>query len=81
MYFDSLRAVLEMNGHGSFVWSAYSISLIVIGLIIMAPQRRRRRLLAAIRSEQRRAAAATGRSPQSAGGVPGKEESLNAPGA
>lgn len=83
MYFDSLRAVVEMDGHGAFVWSAYVISLTVIGLLVIAPYRRRRRLIAAIKRGQRReeAAATTRRRSQAAQEALGKEESMNAPGA
>lgn len=83
MYFDSVDALLDMGGHGLFVWSAYGISLIVIGLLVMAPYRRRRRLLAAIRAAQRREeAAGMKRTLQSAGdGSRSEKESLNAPGA
>jgi len=81
MYFDSFRALVEMGGHGLYVWSAYAISLVVIVLLVIAPYRRRRRLLAAIRSgQQREAAAAARRGPQAAvSGVSSKKESLNAP--
>lgn len=82
MYFDSVRAALEMDGHGAFVWSAYLISLIVIGLLVLAPFRRRRRLLAAIRAGQRREAAASVSSEaKPSRGASREEESLNAPGA
>lgn len=61
MYFDSLRALLDMDGHGLYVWSAYGISLMVMILLVLAPFRRRRRLLVAIRASQRREAAAAAR--------------------
>lgn len=57
MYFDSLQAALEMDGHGSFVWSAYGITLLVLGLTIVLPLLRQRRLLRELRGEVRRAAA------------------------
>lgn len=81
MYFDSFRALLEMGGHGLYVWTAYGISLIVIILLLVAPYRRRKRLLAAIRAgQQREAAVAARRVPQSAvGSVSSEKESLNAP--
>ena len=37
MYFDTVQALLEMDGHGGFVWSAYLITLLVLAL---ATQRR-----------------------------------------
>lgn len=83
MYFDSLQALLEMDGHGLFVWSAYAISLTVTVLLVIAPYRRQRRLLASVRAGQRREAAAVARQgSRAAGGDPStQEESLNAPGA
>ena len=36
MYFDSLQQLMSMNGHGVFVWSAFTISAVVmIGLIVI----------------------------------------------
>lgn len=84
MYFDSLQALMEMDGHGLFVWSAYGISLIVLGVLVVAPYRRQRRLLAAIRAGQRREASADASKQTSmlSGVDPASEkESLNAPGA
>ncbi len=56
MYFDSLQAVLEMDGHGMFVWSAYVVTVIVLVGMVAHPLRRRRRLLrdigGALRREQ-----------------------------
>lgn len=35
MYFDSIQQLIFMDGHGIYVWSAFSISLVVmIGLMI-----------------------------------------------
>ena len=65
MYFDSVQALIQMDGHGLYVWSAYGISLIVLGALVVAPYRRRRRLLAAIRAGQRRAAIAGASNPTS----------------
>lgn len=35
MYFDSIDAFLQMGKHGIYVWSAYGISLALIGLNIV----------------------------------------------
>ena len=56
MYFDSLEALLSMDGHGPYVWSAYGITLLVLALVLSAPGRRRRRLLREVRGELRREA-------------------------
>lgn len=54
MYFDSLAAVLAMEGHGAFVWSAYLItSLVVIGLLLV-PRRRQKKFLRQLAGELRR---------------------------
>ena len=58
MYFDSLQAALNMDGHGAFVWSAYAITAVVIVLILVRPGRRARRALRRIDNEVKRNAAA-----------------------
>ncbi len=58
MYFDSLQAALYMDGHGAFVWAAYAITFIVIGLLLLTPERRRRRILRELEGEARRATGA-----------------------
>jgi len=40
MYFESLSAALHMDGHGVFVWSAYLITIFVIGCLLILPVRR-----------------------------------------
>jgi heme exporter protein D len=54
MYFDSLSAVLTMDGHGAYVWSAYAISLLVLALLVRAPLRRQRSFLRQLAGEQKR---------------------------
>ena len=58
MYFVSLQAALNMDGHGAFVWSAYAITAVVIVLILVRPGRRARRALRRIDNEVKRNAAA-----------------------
>ena len=42
MYFDSLQEILDMKGHGAFVWSAYAIALgVLIGLVYVPISRSR----------------------------------------
>jgi heme exporter protein D len=69
MYFDSLQAALLMDGHGAFVWSAYGICLLVLGLLLSAPRRRRRRLLARVRGDLKREAAHAARERSHASGA------------
>lgn len=54
MYFESLAAALQMDGHGAFVWSAYLITLGVIFFILYAPRRRERRFLRQLEGQIRR---------------------------
>lgn len=54
MYFDSLAALMDMDGHGAFVWSAYAITTVVVIALILMPLRRQRRLLSELSAELRR---------------------------
>jgi heme exporter protein D len=76
MYFDSLEALIHMDGHGLFVWSAYAVAALVIVWLLVAPLRRRRRLLAEIAAARRR-----GPARPDAVSAHEREENLNAPGA
>ena len=40
MYFDSISAALQMDGHGIYVWSAYFITGLVVALVLTLPLRR-----------------------------------------
>ncbi|MCB1703256.1 MAG: heme exporter protein CcmD [Halioglobus sp.] len=55
MYFDSLQAALEMQGHGMFVWPAYSVTIAVIALLVITPLLRRRKVLRQLEAQARRA--------------------------
>jgi heme exporter protein D len=57
MYFDSLQAVLFMDGHGAFVWAAYAITTVVLVLILVLPRARARGALRRVAGELRRAEA------------------------
>jgi len=54
MYFDSLEALLHMDGHGAFVWSAYLITCAVLVLLLLAPRRRQRSFLRQMAGELKR---------------------------
>ncbi len=54
MYFDSLGAIVHMEGHGGYVWSAYLITVAVLVLLLLAPRRRQRRFLRELSGELRR---------------------------
>ena len=51
MYFDSVQSALSMDGHGSFVWVAYLVTLLIISAILLLPTLRRRRLLHRVATE------------------------------
>ena len=51
MYFDSVQAALSMDGHGSFVWVAYFVTLLIISAVLLVPGLRRRRLLHQVATE------------------------------
>ena len=54
MYFDSLHALLTMDGHGVYVWSAYLVTIVVIATTLLAPRYRRKRLLQQLAAELKR---------------------------
>ncbi len=54
MYFDSLGAALQMNGHGGYVWAAYGITLVVLVALLAVPLRRQNRFLKQLAGELKR---------------------------
>jgi heme exporter protein D len=54
MYFDSVGAMLAMDGHGVYVWSAYFIAIAVVVALLLAPGRRRRKFLRNLSGELKR---------------------------
>jgi heme exporter protein D len=50
VYFESFAAFWHMAGHGSFVWSAYGMSFVVLGLLVLQPLVRYRRELGRIKN-------------------------------
>lgn len=54
MYFDSLQALLQMDGHGPYVWAAYGITCAVLLLLLSSPRRRTRRQLRQLAGELKR---------------------------
>lgn len=59
MYFESLEAFLQMGRHGPYVWSAYGITLFLIGLNVWLARRRFRMLQAELARRARRERALT----------------------
>jgi len=54
MYFDSIEALLIMDGHGAFVWAAYLVTLVVVATILIAPGRRQKKFLQQLAGELKR---------------------------
>ncbi len=54
MQFDSMSALLSMDGHGIFVWSVYGLALLVLVLLTVAPLRKQRRFFIEELMRQRR---------------------------
>lgn len=62
MYFDSVHALLAMDGHGVYVWSAYLVTFAVIATTLLAPRYRRKRFLQQLTAELKRTKGAPGAS-------------------
>jgi heme exporter protein D len=45
MQFSSLNEALQMGGHGAYVWAAYGLTLLVLGINVIAPILKRRALI------------------------------------
>ena len=66
MYFNSLDEIWRMGGHGPFVWAAYSLTALILILLVVVPLQRQRRFFAdQIDSERRRVARAQQINPDS----------------
>ena len=39
MYFDSIQQLVNMDGHGVYVWTAFSISIVVMLALVLRPLR------------------------------------------
>ena len=37
MYFESLSALIHMDGHGVYVWSVYAVALVIVIQQVVAP--------------------------------------------
>lgn len=62
MYFDSLQALVSMDGHGFYVWTAYAVTLLVVAAVLMAPLQRKKRILRQLSGELKRAQGSPDRS-------------------
>lgn len=52
MQFESINALLNMDGHGLYVWSAYAITAVILGALWFSPIWRMRRVKAEVRRIQ-----------------------------
>jgi heme exporter protein D len=59
MYFESLAAVLHMDGHGFYVWLAYALTVLPLVIMVWLPLKRMRQHWRWLQAEQRRVAAGT----------------------
>ena len=54
MYFESLAAVWDMDGHGFYVWSAYALTALQLVIMVWLPIKRIRQHWRWLQAEQRR---------------------------
>jgi heme exporter protein D len=54
LYFRSVDSLVDMEGHGAFVWSAYLITAVVLVAIVVVPLRRKRKFLSRLEGELKR---------------------------
>jgi len=52
--FSSLAEFIAMGNHGLYVWSAYGISVVLIGLNVVLPILKKRQLISQLRQSYRR---------------------------
>ena len=57
MYFESLSTVWHMDGHGFYVWLAYTVTLPPLVIMVWLPLKRIRQHWRWLQAEQRRSAA------------------------
>ena len=58
MYFESVEALVQMDGHGIYVWPAYLVTVLGIGFLLWRPLQRKRQLLRSLAAQARRRDAA-----------------------
>ena len=44
MFFDSIPALIEMDGHGVYVWAAYGVSVVLLKGLFFATYLKQRHL-------------------------------------
>lgn len=56
MQFSNLSEVIQMGGHGVYVWSAYAVSLLALVCLTYLPRRKQKRILDRVAQQQKLAA-------------------------
>ena len=51
--FESMLDLFQMSGHGPYVWGAYLITFIAIGILIYIPYKLKRQLVAQGRRQKK----------------------------
>jgi heme exporter protein D len=51
MYFDSLFALWNMNGHGVYVWTAYGVSILCFSILIALIYIKKKKLIAQLQHQ------------------------------
>ena len=54
MYFETFESLIQMGGHGLYVWTCYLIALLIVGYNLLSPLLARKRAIDAIRRRIRR---------------------------
>ena len=54
MYFDSFAAFIHMDGHGFYVWLAYSVALLVVLGLLLIPSMQKKRFVRGYRQSLQR---------------------------
>ncbi len=54
LQFDSVSALIHMDGHGAFVWAAYAITFVVLLGCVLWPRVTCRNLIAAAKGRAQR---------------------------
>jgi len=52
MEFDSLKEIIEMAGHGGYVWSAYAIFFVTVIILIVVPMLRHKAILKRVANQE-----------------------------
>ncbi|SFR49762.1 heme exporter protein D [Marinobacter daqiaonensis] len=74
MAFDSLNALIVMEGHGPYVWTCYGVFFLLLGVLVWWSLRERRQL---VREQKQLQQQKTEASPLQAGSTAGSFQRIN----